>query len=349
MPTPSNRLPTSSNGLPMPISGQSVFSTPHSQPGPGATKRRLPVITEVAFNAQHTAGDKQIRRYHATGRKGSIRLTRDVVTELDPSHAKYLAANNLDARLNFARITAEHLAAAVETLADDQPVFFVTLIRHDHTIREDQAAGFNIKRSHAWAYRVLRECAYVGMCEGSLYTNLNAAGASFKRAVSWHIHAVVWGIAEADLAKICDAANARYRTIIDGIQSAHHRRLSVNEVAGRALYMCKGQLSEYRVWPRKRTSINSETGEITIEGTGRFRQGKRPLRPGDMARMYNLFAGRLLDKLAFSGGAGKPVLKAIRHEALADFRSSERRKATQLSTRKATACQQVRSRPSLRR
>lgn len=316
-------MSTPSNSLPAPHLPRSRFSTPHST-------RRLPVTTEAVFNRQHRQADDQLRHYHERGRKGSVHLNRDALTELDRSQAMYLYANNLDARLNFARITSGHLAERAKGLGADQPVFFVTLIRHDHTIREDHAAGFKIKRLHSWVHEVLRGCAYVGMVECSLFTNLNAAGASFKRGVSWHVHAVVWGVTEAELSRRIDAVNTRYRSIVEGIKAAHYRRIGHTEVAGKSRYMCKGQLSEYRAWPRKDTIIDNETGEITIEGTGRFRQGKRPLRPCDMVRMCNIFAGMTLDKLAFAGGAGKTVLKDIRQEALSDFYAHEhRRKAHQ--------------------
>lgn len=314
---------------------RSVISTPHIQSLRSRGPARLPVTTYQAFDAAHRKADTRLRNYIEQDRKGSVRLSADALTELDRSQAMYLPANNLNARLKFAQIMARHGDATVAGLPSDQPVFFFTLIVRAYTVREDRAAGFNIKRLKGLYHEILRGGSYVGMVEAALYTNLNAAGASFKRAVSWHVHVIVWGISEAELAAICRVANARYRTIIDGIDAAHYRRLAREEVAGQALYMCKGQLSEYRVWPRKREKHDRETGEVTIEGTGRFSQAKREIRTGDIARMYNIFAGRYLDQLAFAGGAGVPVLHAIRREAKADLRAWERRETAKKASRRA--------------
>lgn len=239
----------------------------------------------------------------------------------------YLPANNTAARMRYARITAEHLNGAIGALAPDQPVFFVTLINREHTVREDEAASFSVRRLHAWTHQMLRGCSYVGMVEGAYYSNLDVTGAGYQRAVSWHVHMIVWGISEAELAAIIQAANRRYRCMINGITPAHYRPLMRSEVFGQALYMNKGQISEYRLLQRKRTVTDEETGEITKEGTGRFRQKKRDLRPGAMARMCTVFAGRRLDKLAFAGGPGKDILSAINHEAGTDRRRVEDREA----------------------
>lgn len=288
---------------------------------------RKPLNTWTTFEAAHRAAADQLAAYLDRGRKGSVCLDGDTLTELDRDQAMYLPANNATARMRYARITAEHLDGAIGALAPDQPVFFVTLINRDHTVREDEAASFSVRRLHAWAHRILRGCAFVGMVEAAYYSNLDVTGAGYQRAVSWHIHVIVWGISEAGLAAIIQAANRRYRCMIDGIAPAHYRPLMRSKVFGQALYMNKGQISEYRLWPRKRSVADEGTGEITKVGTGRFSQAKRDLRPGAMARMCLVFAGRRLDKLAFAGGAGKGILSAIRYEADADRRRVEDREA----------------------
>ncbi|MCC0809036.1 hypothetical protein FPV16_23020 [Methylobacterium sp. W2] len=262
------------------------------------------------------------------GRSGSVVLDRETATELDPANARFQPANNLKARLQFARIMAEHLDRAVRALPVDEPVFFVTLIARRFTVREDWAAAFKVHPLHSWTHQILRGCSYVGMAEGAYYSNLDVTGGGYRHAVSWHTHAIVWGITEEQLREICNAANRRYQTIVPGIDAAHYRAIERSEVAGQALYMSKGQLSDYRLIPLKRTDVDAETGEVTTPTTGRFRQAKHDLRPGTAARLCKVFAGRTLGGLAFAGGGGRAVIKAIRHDAGADLRRWESRQAS---------------------
>lgn len=217
----------------------------------------------------------------------------------------FLYANNAEARINYARITADHMVRAVEQLPNDQTVFWVTLVRREYAVREDEAHAFNINRLKRWIHQLLQGCNYVGMVEAALFTNLDVVGAAFKRTVSWHVHCQLWGVSEEQIAQICDDANDRYRTIVPGIEAAHYRPLKDSEVAGQAYYMSKGQISEYRVWARKERMADCATGEIAVQTTGRFISKKRDLRPCDLARMCMVFAGRTLDQLR------SPVVMAV--------------------------------------
>lgn len=334
---PAKRPPETPINVDMPSKPQNTVHAAHPPRHPPRPPRprtaRVPLNTWTAFEAAHRAAENKLAQYLERGRKGSVGLDRDTLTELDRPQVMFLPANNADARLRYARITAEHLDRVGGMLSPDQAAFFVTFINRDHAVREDEAASFDIRRLHSWTRQILGRCSYVGMAEGAFYGNVDVVGAGYKRAVSWHTHAIVWGISELELAGIISAANARNRSLIDGIAPAHYRPLNRAEVGGQALYMSKGQISEYRVWPRKRSIIDPRDGVISIVGTGRFSQAKRNLRPGDMARMCRVFAGRCLDQLAFGGGAGKEILKAIRHEAGADLRRHEGREAALRASR----------------
>ncbi|MFD1300265.1 hypothetical protein [Methylobacterium marchantiae] len=269
-----------------------------------------------------------MKGYMHVGRRGSVVLDRETATELDPANARFQLANNLQARLQFARITAEHLDRSVRALPPDEPLFFVTLIERRFTVREDQAAAFKVHPLHSWTHQILRGCSYVGMVEAAHYSNLDVTGAGYQLAVSWHTHAIVWGVSEKRLREICDAANRRYQTFVPGIDAAHVRPLKRSEVGGQALYMTKGQLSSTRVWALKDTVVDAVTGEVTTPTTGEFTQKKDVIRPGASARMAQVFAGRPLGELAFAGGKGRTVLKTIRHEAGAELRRWESQRAS---------------------
>ena len=235
----------------------------------------------------------------------------------------FLYANNAEARINYARIMADHLERATAPMAAEGSVFWVTFILRQYTVREDEAASFEVKSLQRRVRRILQGCDFVGMVEAALFTNLDVVGAGSVRAVSWHTHALVWGVTPERIAKICDVINTQCQTVVPGITAAHVRPLSPGEVAGRAFYMCKGQISEYRVWPDKTTVPDVDTGQPIKQSTGRYWVRKRSIRTGDLARMCMVFKGRYLNELSFAGGAGSAMRRAINAEALAAYDRSQ--------------------------
>ena len=88
--------------------------------------------------------------------------------------------------------------------------------------------------------------------------------------------------------------------------------------------MTKAPFTDYRVWQRRRERVDLQTGEVTREATGRFKQRKREMRPGDMVRVCRVFAGRTIDRLTFAAGDGAALLRRLHREALAPYRRWDR-------------------------
>src|SRR3954466_1674520 len=169
---------------------------------------------------------------------------------------------------------------------------WVTLIPNQFVVPEDAAASFDPKRLQAWARQELRGLSFISMVEPALYTNVGDIMAGVRRVVSWHVHAIAWGVIEARLAAIKDGINNRYEALLPGVDVAKFELVANDDVVGKALYMLKAPQSEYRVYPKRTEKIDRETGEITTPTTGRFKQRKRPLRPGDMVRMCKVLADK---------------------------------------------------------
>ena len=226
---------------------------------------------------------------------------------------------NAASRINFTRIACGHLMAAVGSLGTSEPISFVTLIDERFTLGLDTAHNINLVKLQAWARAELPGCSFVGMVEAALYTNVGLVKAGMKRAVSWHIHMIVWGVSEARLVELIASLNARRRTLVPGVTAGHYRMLEPEEVQGQLIYMLKPPISDHRIYQRKRTLSDRETGELHVEGTGRFKQRKGALKPGNLARMVKVMADRTLDRLAFAAGEGRAVLETINTEALAPY------------------------------
>ncbi len=243
-----------------------------------------------------------------------------------------LYANNTDARLAFAAVAKRHIAKLAE---GDQEIrlFWVSLIPKQFDVPEDEAAGFNPKRLHAWTHQVLRGLSYVGMVEAALYTNLSALMSGHQRTVSWHAHLIVWGAGEARVQQIMNGINQRYVALLPGVNPAYAVPITGEQALGKTLYMLKAPQSEHRVYPRKVEEIDYETGEVSQRSTGRFKQKKRALRPRDLAKICKVLADKHLDQLALAGGQGREVLAAIRYEALKPLRQQEAREAAHRAAR----------------
>ena len=269
--------------------------------------QREPLTTWAKFVAAHRANQTMLSNYVAAGRKQSVRLARAVLDELDPRATNYLYANNTDARIRFARVAARQIGEMAE--GSNQAFSWVTLAPKKFVVAEQAAASFDPKRIQAWTRQELHGLNFIGMVEPALYTNVGDIMAGIRRVVAWHVHVISWGVSEARLAAIMDGINRRYDALLPGVDPAFGVPLANEDVVGKALYMLKAPMSEYRVYAKRATRFDRETGEITTPTTGRFKQKKQALRPGDMVRMCNVLADKHLHRLLFAGGRGVRCLK----------------------------------------
>lgn len=121
-----------------------------------------------------------------------------------------------------------------------------------------------------------------------------------------------------------DHLNRRYRTLVPGVAAAHFAAITPAQVTQKACYMMKAPFTDYSVYPLRRERVDAETGEVTAVPTGRFKQQKSEMRPGDMVRVCRTFAGRTIDQLTFAAGEGRAVLAGVNREALAAYLHWER-------------------------
>lgn len=318
--TPPKPPSTPSASLPKAITPKTPPRTPRHQL---SLKPRVPLRNQPAFDAAHLHDARRLAEYRHMDRKGSVRLPWTAIDEIDPRSAARLPANNYTARINYARIATAHVGRFAETLPRSAPAYFVTLIVDRYTVGLREAGEFNPKRLQAWARQMLPGCSFLGMVEAALYTNVGVVWAGMDRAVSWHVHLILWGTSESWLADRCDAINARYRTLLPGVTAAHYRRLARHELVEQTFYMVKAPISDHRIWAMKEEHFDSQTGKVTVRTNGHFNQGKRELRPCDLTRMIMVMSGKTINRLAFAAGAGKALLTAINDEALAPHRASE--------------------------
>ena len=311
---------------PAPATPLSAISRPRTQetapttPQPHVHRVELaPLTTCETFVSAHRAAHSQRENYLHPGYRRRPSLDRATRADLQPRNAFLLPANNMFARISYAQLMGEHLERHALALPPEQPMFFVTLINRVHTVPRRAAHRFKVRSLIGWSHEILRGASYVGMVEGAYFSNLRTLGGPGRRFVSWHTHLVLWERTEAEVAALCKTINARHITAIPGRVAAHYRPLQLEEVFGQGLYMSKGQINEYRVWPKSQKLRHPATGEVFRRPSGGWEVKKRPLRPADAIHLCQAFAGRHIDDLAFAAGEGREVLRSLNRAALAEF------------------------------
>lgn len=319
-------MPPAPTTPPSPLSRPGTAKSAPTTPLPPVDRIHLaPLTTWESFVVIHQAAHRQREDYLHPGFRRRPSLDRATRADMQPRRAFLLPANNMAARIRYARIMAEALERHALTLGPDVPLFFVTLIDRRHTVQRRHGAAFAEERVIGWAHEILRGASYVGMVEAAYYSNLRTLPGPARRYLSWHCHLVLWGLTEAEVEALCAAINARFTTAIPGCTAAHYRPLPLEEVFGQGLYMCKGQINEYRVWRKKKKVVDRFTGRKVWVLTREWESKKRPLRPADAIHLCRAFAGRLIDRLAFVAGDGRVVLRAVNRSALAEFTRWEAR------------------------
>jgi hypothetical protein len=134
------------------------------------------------------------------------------------------------------------------------------------------------------------------------------------------------------LKTLVDDINEHQECLVPTLRPADYRQIPREHLIGKALYLLKSP-QEYRVWLSKEETDDPDTGEITLQSNGRYRQKSRALRPADQVRVYHFMRNRYLDHLMMAGGAGRELLKAVRRQALEPLRFHQR---SQLSARSYT-------------
>jgi hypothetical protein len=94
---------------------------------------------------------------------------------------------------------------------------------------------------------------------------------------------------------------------------AVHQKLIAPEQFGYKLwYILKSPCKEYSVGRRRLCDGNT--------GAAQFKQNSRTLRPGNRVKLFHLIRDVYLDQLAMAGGEGCKLLRAIKYEALRQYR-----------------------------
>jgi len=236
---------------------------------------------------------------------------------LHSSHRNELLSVNRHSRVRWGRAVCDELSGFFcdpDGVEHNQPIFFVTLVDTSCTTSVT-AADVDVDAIKTRLRSGLRGLSHVGMIEPAYYVNLQKGIFVERRCMSWHLHALVWGISKRELLRPLEVSG-RYVSIAPGLMAVDVREVQQGDLPTVEGYILKSPWSAYRV-----TKYDADkNGNILRDANGAPRpfylQGKSKLRPGERITLFHTLKPFYLDKLAVAGGEGTPLLACAKRFAL---------------------------------
>lgn len=275
-------------------------------------------ITNSDFVKTHRDLNDKLHKFSLT-KKGRETFTLAMRDHLSQSSAMSLKAINFYARIAF----SEAFTAGFEdhcATNDVKEVFFVTVVQQGQAFPVREATEFDITGCKNSMTDLLNDLDFIGVVEGAYYYTAPFAQRK-EPQVSWHSHALVWGVSRREIAERVRAANERMIAFVPGYKAAHVRRISPATALSYCRYMTKNIVKEYTAYPKKRETIDGATGEIIAQPSGKWRNRKREIRHSGFLRAFPVFENKTLKQVTFAGGKGKPLRKQIFKQTVALLRA----------------------------
>ncbi|TPJ77139.1 hypothetical protein [Mesorhizobium sp. B2-6-2] len=291
--------------------------------------KREPILTKSVFIKTHDKIDEVIAKKLLTP-LGEELLNIDLRDALLEREAKCLYAINKRSRIAFAKSVYRTFKRIINNKGKKATYHFVTLAPARFAVPISQASAMDVARIIKWTRRHLGKCHFVACVEAAIYPNLAKAGIAREIVVSWHVHAIVWGVKREAVKERVDRVTKRCPSLLPGVPAGHVATFTADEILGRVWYALKAPCSEHNVYPMKTEDVNGETGEIFTVATGRFRQKKREIRPGNAVRMVGIMGTRTIPDLAFGGVKGAAFLERAEKAARRTLEKQDREAALRL-------------------
>src|SRR5450755_4753062 len=120
---------------------------------------------------------------------------------LRSSHRNKLLAVNRHSRVRWGRALCDELSGFFcdpDSVEHNQGMYFVTLLDKSCTTSVS-AADVDVDAIKTRLRSGLRGLSYIGLIEPAYYVNLQKGIFVERRCMSWHLHALVWGISKREL------------------------------------------------------------------------------------------------------------------------------------------------------
>jgi hypothetical protein len=273
--------------------------------------------TKISFN-ERTSEAKLRSAFEAAHNRRTV--NRGDLGLLHSSHRYELLAVNRHSKVCFGSAVCDQLSdffCFPESVEHNQPIFLVTLVDR-RCVTAVSAPDVDIKAIKIRLRYGLRGLSFLGMVEPGYYANLQKGIYPKRRCISWHLHALVWGISERKLRALLRAlqASGRYAAVVPGLNAVDVREIEQGDLPEVSGYILKSPWSAYRVTKY----VADKEGYLLRDAEGKERpfylQGKSELRPGERVTLFHMLKPLYLDQLSVAGGEGAPLLARAKRFAL---------------------------------
>lgn len=252
---------------------------------------------------------------YMTTKRGRAYLSQQAVENLRDRSSMLLKATNPRARVVLATTADWKLKEFLCRQHAPNQLFWITIVSKQMCYPAIHARQFCASKVADILANLFIDASYFGMIDVAFYGNHSTptpgipAHSTHARTLSFHIHLLAWGDSEDYFRGMRDALNQCLEPLLLDKPPFFVRPVTKEQARQKAIYLLKMPLKEYRIW-LKRTEedfVDWSTGEIVSRVVRRTMVKKRPLRPGDAARLYSALADRRLDELLVAGGEGQDL------------------------------------------
>jgi hypothetical protein len=257
--------------------------------------------------------------FRDTRKRNSV--TRRVTDLLKQNPRVWHLAVNRHARMRFSRAISEQIASRFcdggNGYDHSEDIYLVTLADRScvrssiSRLEENDLSGIKDKLRYG-----LRGFSYFGMVEPAFYVNHRAEPRFGKgRSISWHLHALVWGVSLKELRRRLKKMRlaGRYVAVFDGQRPTHSKRIKQGTLPRTVAYILKSPSLGYRVSVADRgrphgITMCDQHGEVLRI----FRQTKAVLRHAERIELFHVMKHLDLEALSIAGGEGRPLLDRVK-------------------------------------
>lgn len=263
---------------------------------------------------------------YQTSSRGKNAVSELLAKSLQTGAAYKMKAVNPKCRIHFAEALFKSLNSCF-LQSRISTFFFVTIVSDRHAMRCRDADNHDIKDHRAWISKKLDGFDFLGMIEIAYYPKAPFRPGGEVPWVSWHVHAIVWNATRAKIEKLKREINRDHQSFNPDRMACHYHSLNADDLESRVAYICKLPITEYNAYMTLASGpVDPATGIQTKVPTGRARQKKGELMPGDTVRaLIAMGEQRALSLLCVAGGQGIQVRKETLDNAC-KFLTAERAK-----------------------
>lgn len=282
------------------------------------------------FAVETLAENARFRRYRNTN-TGRKNVSDELRHALLRHSAKEMYAVNPITRIRFAQRMLKELE--FRFLKNGNTTFdFLTLVVREDAIPFSGNREYDIHAHRKWIREQLAGFDYLGVIEPALYLRAPFAGGASMPWISWHVHLIVWNASAESVKTLVGEINSCWKPFFPGRTAAHRRPSEFSELPERVAYICKLPVCEYNSW-RVNATVGPAQSSLrdSMPVTVRWKQKKRKIRPGNLARALSAIGpDRKLLILSIGGGEGLDIWRRCLLKTRVQLQAEQRKRDIRL-------------------